>query len=320
MTVQNQLHVVFGTGPLGLATMRELIKRGKPVRMVNRSGKANVPQGVEVAKGDATNPQNVRELTSNAAVVYQCAQPGYTQWLTDFFPIQNGIMEGAAMNNAKLVVGDNLYMYGAVTGQIHEALPYTAHTRKGKLRAEMAQTLLDAHKSGKVRVAIGRGSDFYGEGVLGSALGERVFYPALAGKKAGAVGNIDLPHSYTNINDFGKGLVILGENDEALGQTWHIPNAPTTSTREILNLIYEELNQTPKYSAMGKTMMRIGGLFVPEARETVEMMYEFEKPFVVDHRKFEKAFGNIATPLREGLRQTLAWYKANPETKPAKAS
>jgi nucleoside-diphosphate-sugar epimerase len=307
-----ELHVIFGSGPLGVSVMRELLKRGKRVRMVNRSGKADVPQGVEVVKGDATDPKNTTELTRGAAVVYQCAQPGYTQWLTHFYPIQNGVLEGAAANKAKLVIGDNLYMYGAVDGKIHEGLPNVAHTRKGKLRAELAESALEAHRNGKVRVAIGRGSDFFGEGVLGSTLGERIFYPALEGKKAQATGNVDLPHSYTYINDFGKGLVILGENDKALGQAWHIPNAPTTTTREILEIIFEEIGQPLKFSAMGRTMMRLGGLFIPEARETVEMMYEFEKPFVVDHNKFEQAFGNIATPLRESLRNTLAWYKTHP--------
>ena len=46
------------------------------------------------------------------------------------------------------------------------------------------------------------------------------------------------------------------------------------------------------------------------------MMYEFEKPFVVDSSKFTKAFGVEGTPLREAIKTTVAWYKAN--YKPAK--
>ena len=33
----NELHVIFGTGPVGLAVMDELVTRGKRVRVVNRS-------------------------------------------------------------------------------------------------------------------------------------------------------------------------------------------------------------------------------------------------------------------------------------------
>jgi nucleoside-diphosphate-sugar epimerase len=57
-------------------------------------------------------------------------------------------------------------------------------------------------------------------------------------------------------------------------------------------------------------MMRIGGLFIPEAREMIEMMYEFEKPFVVDSSKFTQTFGVQGTSVREAIKTTVAWYKA----------
>ena len=226
--------------------------------------------------------------------------------------MMQSLIEGVIPSGAKLVFGDNVYMYGEVEGPISETLPYAAATRKGRVRATVAEMLLQAHREGKLRTTIGRAADFFGPQVLDSTLGDRVFYPALAGKTASAIGNIDLAHTYTFINDFGKALVILGAHSEALGQTWHVPNAPTISTRQFLNLVFEELNQAPKMSGMGRTMMRIGGLFVPGARETVEMMYEFEKPFVVDSAKFEQAFGLAATPHREAIRQTLEWYRAHP--------
>jgi hypothetical protein len=52
---EGELHVIFGTGQLGMTITRELLSRGKRVRAVNRSGRAEVPGGVEVAKGDAAN-------------------------------------------------------------------------------------------------------------------------------------------------------------------------------------------------------------------------------------------------------------------------
>jgi nucleoside-diphosphate-sugar epimerase len=66
---------------------------------------------------------------------------------------------------------------------------------------------------------------------------------------------------------------------------------------------------------MGRLMMSIGGLFIPEAKETVEMMYEFERSFIIDSSKFEKIFGVKATPIREAMRETVAWYKSHPEKK-----
>ncbi len=313
MNNSSELHVIFGTGPLGKATMRALLAEGKRVRMVNRSGKADVPDGVEVIASDAYDAGKVRSAASGATAVYQCAQPAYQDWVTKFPALQASILEGTAANGAKLIAAENLYMYGEFSGPLREDMPYNAHTRKGKVRAEMAQTLIAAHNTGKVRVAIGRGADFYGPEVLDSTIGDRAIYPALAGKSASLAGNLDLPHTLTYINDFGKVLAVLGTRDEALGQVWFVPNAETVTQRQFMTMLFEEIGLPPKMSGMGKLMMRLGGIFIVGARETVEMMYEFEKPFVVDSTKFGRAFGIHATPLREAIKQTVAWYKAHPQ-------
>ena len=41
------------------------------------------------------------------------------------------------------------------------------------------------------------------------------------------------------------------------------------------------------------------------------MMYQFLKPFVVEAHAFERTFGLSATPLREGMARTVAWYRAH---------
>jgi nucleoside-diphosphate-sugar epimerase len=312
--VHNSFDLIFGSGPLAQAVLRALLKRGKTVKMVNRSGKrpGGVPESVEIIAGDAYNASFTRSVTRGAAVVYQCAQPEYNQWVTQFPPLQASILQAAAANQARLVVGENLYMYGDTNGQlIHEQLPYAAQTRKGKVRAQMAKALLEAHRAGEVQVAIARGSDFFGPGVLGSALGERTLVPLLQGKPAEVSGALDLPHTYTYISDFGEALAILGERDQALGQAWHVPNPPTLTQRELLNLFFKEAGLPPKYSIMTKNKLRLGGLFVPVAREMIEMSYEFEKPFQVDSSKFIRAFGDIATPYAVSIKETLAWYRTN---------
>jgi nucleoside-diphosphate-sugar epimerase len=297
---------------LAQSVLRALRKRGKTVKMVNRSGKrpAEVPAGVEIIAGDACNTDFTRNVTQGAAVVYQCAQPEYHEWVTKFPPLQSAILEGAAANGARLIVGENTYMYGDTAGKpLHEGLPFAAKTRKGKVRGEMAEALLEAHRVGKVRVAMARGSDFFGPGVLGSSLGERTLIPLLQGKAAEAMGSLDLPHTYTYISDFGEALAILGERDDALGQAWHVPNAETLTQRHLLTLFFQEAGLPPKITAMGKAMLMLGGLFVPAAREMIEMAYEFEKPFVVDSSKFVKSFGNVSTPYSVSVPETLNWYR-----------
>jgi nucleoside-diphosphate-sugar epimerase len=308
---ENELHVVFGTGPVGLAIMDELVSKGKRVRIVNRSGRADVAEGVEVVGADAADTTFTREASAGASVVYFALNPSYDKWPELFPGLQAGVLEGAASAGAKLIAVENLYMYGSTGGRpLTEDLPYAANTRKGKVRARMSRELMEANASGKVRVAIGRASDFFGPRVLASAAGEQVFGRAVAGKSAQVAGDPDQPHTYTYAPDIGRGLVILGEREEALGRAWHLPSPETVTTRRFVETIFEEVGKPARVQAAPKILLRAMGLFNPPLRETIEMLYEFEEPFVVDHSAFERAFGIRATPLREAIKETVRWYRS----------
>src|ERR671921_909708 len=309
MADNGELHVVYGTGPVGMAVMDALVRRGRRVRMVNRSGRSDVPEGVEVVGGDATNKAFAREASEGATVVYFALNPPYTQWTELFPPLQAGVIEGAAAAGAKLVAVENLYMYGLTNGRpLTEGLPYAPNSRKGTVRARMSEELMEAHTGGRVRVAIGRASDYFGPGVLVSAGGEQVFGRAVRGKSAQVAGDPNQPHTYTYAPDIGSGLVILGEREEALGQAWHLPSPETLTTRQFVEMIFEEVGKPTRVQAAPKILLRAMGLFNPGIRETIEMLYEFEEPFVVDHSKFEQAFGEQATPLKEAIADTVRWY------------
>jgi nucleoside-diphosphate-sugar epimerase len=316
MTDNGELHVVFGTGPMGMSVMDELVQRGpRRIRMVNRSGRAAVPDSVEVLGGDATDEAFAREASEGASVVYFALNPPYNKWPELFPRLQAGVLEGAASAGAKLIVMENLYMFGSTGGRpITEDLPHAPSTRKGRVRAMMSKELMKAHKSGRVRVAIGRASDFFGPRVLASAAGEQVFGRAVEGKSAQVAGDPDQPHTYTYVPDIGKGLVILGEREEALGQAWHLPSPETVTTRQFVEMIFEEVGKPARLQAAPKIVLRALGLFNPPLRETIEMLYEFEEPFVVDDSRFEREFGEQATPLREAIQRTVRWYR---EERPA---
>jgi nucleoside-diphosphate-sugar epimerase len=316
MTDHGELHVVFGTGAVGMSVLDALIRRGRRrVRMINRSGRARVPEGLELVGGDVTDDAFAREATAGASVVYFALNPPYDKWPELFPRLQAGVLEGAASVGAKLIAMENLYMYGPTHGRpLTEDLPHATNTRKGRVRAMMSKELTEAHRSGKVRVAIGRASDFFGPRVRVSAAGEQVFGRAVAGKSAQVAGDPDQPHTYTYAPDIGRGLVILGEREEALGQAWHLPSPETLTTRQFVEMIFEEVGKPARIQAAPKILLRAMGLFNPGIRETIEMLYEFEEPFVVDDSKFEGAFGGQATPLREAIQGSVRWYQ---EERPA---
>ena len=307
----NELHVVFGTGPLGLAVMRELRRRDKRVRMINRSSRVRFEKDLQTEVGgiDAADPARTREVCEGAAVVYHCVGLPYPRW-KEFPSIAAGIVEGAASAGARLVYADNLYAYGAVDRPMTEDLPLRAATTKGRIRAGIAHSLMSAHSAGKVRVAIGRGSDFFGPFVTDAAvIGSRVFGRALAGKSARVIGDADRLHTYTFIDDFGKALVTLGEREEALGKAWHVPSAPAVTTRRFVEHIYAALGRPAKLSVAPRFAITLLGLFDDNLREVREMLYQFERDFVMDSSRIESAFGLQATPPHVAIQQTLAWYR-----------
>ena len=114
----SDLHVVFGTGPLGRSVVNELVRRGQRVRVVSRAARWPRPRRAsKLRSGDLYSPALVRELTQGAAVAYQCAQPHYWEWPQKFPPLQAAIIEGLTGTGTKLVIGENTYMYGDTAGQ-----------------------------------------------------------------------------------------------------------------------------------------------------------------------------------------------------------
>jgi nucleoside-diphosphate-sugar epimerase len=306
-------HVIFGTGAIGLAVLEALRRRGETARLVNRSGHARVTDDVEVLAGDARDPAFTTAAAEGAQVVYQTLNPPYSQWTEQFPLLQAAVLAAAEASRARLVSMENVYMYGRPNGRpLTEDRPYEAHTKKGQLRGRMARDLLAAHDAGRVEVAIGRASDYFGpHGGAQSNLGDRLFPAALAGKTAGVLGDPDQPHTYTYIPDIGEGLAVLGEHPDAPGQVWHLPNDPDTrTTRRLVDVVYRQAGQPRgRMRAMPPVLLRGLGMVNPGVRELVEMQYLFAEPFVVDSSKIANKLGTEATPIEQALADTLRGYR-----------
>jgi nucleoside-diphosphate-sugar epimerase len=190
-----------------------------------------------------------------------------------------------------------------------EDLPLAATTSKGQTRAAMTAELLAAAEAGRVRIAIGRASDFFGPGVTESTLGSRVFGNAVAGKRADFIGNQELPHTYSYVPDIAAGLATLGTDERAVGQIWHLPGPETVTTRALLDLIASEVDHPVGVRVIPKIAIRVLELVNPIIHELAEMSYEFEQPFVLDTSKFEATFGSGATGLATAITATIAWYR-----------
>jgi nucleoside-diphosphate-sugar epimerase len=311
METNSDIHVVFGaSGSIGSAVVHELAKRGKRVRAVNRTGKADLPASIEMIKGDASNLASVNQACQGAGVVYHCVNLPYEQWSKGLPPMMDNFIEAAAAANAKLVFVDNLYAYGNVRGPMTEDLPLLPSTRKGRTRSLLAYKLNEAEKKGKLHSMTVRASDFYGPGVLNSIAAELVFNPMFAGKKAMWLGSLDAPHSMSYVADVARGIVMLTEIDSAFGKVWFVPAGEPLTGRQFIELAFKEAGLPLKMGVHTAAAMSMAGLFSSMVREETELLYQFEKPFIIDASKFMKQFPDfVPTPHPEAMKKSIQWFR-----------
>lgn len=310
-TAEPGFHLIFGTGAAASFTGQNLLKGGYQVHFASRSGRRHklIPAECPVHAVEAMDGDEVRRAAAGAAVIYNCLNVPYQRWNKALPRFQSNLLAAAESSGARLVVLENLYGYGPVARPMTEEFPLKSQSKKGKLRAEMSQQLMRAYEQGRANIVIARASDFYGPGVTNSFLGERAFGPLVAGKAAQVIGDPEQPHSYAYIEDVGKGLMLLGTQEQADGQVWHLPHAPAVSTRDMLLHGFELAAQEPQIRSMGRLMLILGGLFIPEARQSLELLYEFEQPFLVNDKKFRDSFNQLPTAIPSGLQKTIRWYQ-----------
>ncbi len=305
------MNVVIGAGPVGRAVTDQLIAAGRPVRVVTRSGRARVPETAEAVAADIADPASAQEACGGADVVYGCVGlPGYEHWPELWPPLMEGMLRGAESEGAAFIFMDNVYMYGPVDAPRTEDLPLTDYGSKPAVRAKITRMWQEAHTAGRVRTAAVRASDFYGPGVTLAALGEPTFGRLSQGKPAQVFGDPDQLHSFTYVPDVGRAMVSIADaGEQALGQAWHVPNAPDQTVRQLLTAFAECVGVEPKIQAAPRWLMTVLGLFNPTVRESKEMLYQWDRPFQVDHSKFAEHFWDDPTPFDEGIPATAEWYR-----------
>ena len=294
------LHVIVGAGPVGAGVAKVLAERGERVRLVSRRGSGPEHPSIERVAADATQSDRLAELAAGAVALYNCANPSYERWLTDWPPLAAALLTAAERSGAVLAVTSNLYGYGPVEGPITDATPLGATHPKLKLRADMWREALARHQAGRLRVTEIRSSDYIeANSILSFVLAK----PLLAGKRAFVPGALDVPHSWTAIADAARTLATVAVDERAWGKAWLVPTNPPLTVRELATRFASLLGApAPKLSEIPYPVLWAAGLFVPLVRELRTTRYQFVSPFVVDSSLTEKTFGLAPIDLDVALR------------------
>jgi nucleoside-diphosphate-sugar epimerase len=313
------MHTILGAGGvISNELVGELRARGLPVRLVSR--KARPQAGCESVQADLTSADATRAAVQGSAVVYLVAGLPYrTAVWRELWPVvMRNVIAACQRAGAKLVFFDNVYAYGLVSGAMTETTPFNPCSGKGEVRARIASDLLAAVKAGTLTALIARAPDFYGPRCATSLYNLFVIDKLAAGGKALWPGRDDVKHSVIFTPDAGRAVALLGTSDTVWNQTWHLPTtAPALTGRAFVAATAEALGIPARHGTLGKTMLRLAGLFNGDAREMVEMFYQCDAPYEFDSTKFNQAFAFTPTSYADGLKQTVAALASKRSSNPS---
>ena len=309
---ENMRHTILGAGgSVGTALAYQLLAAEKNVSLVSRSGHS-IP-GAEIIKADLTSQEETLKSVENSDVVYLTVGLPYNSkiWKETWPVIMRNTIEACRRTGAKLIFFDNVYMYGKVTGKMTESTPYNPCSRKGEIRAEIAEMLESEMKSNNIKAVIARAADLYGPFAARTSLPFIfVFDKLMQGKKAQWFADEHKKHSFTYTTDSAKGMFLLAQDEKCNNQVWHLPTyAPAITGKEFIEAVAKELNISPNYSVLKKWMLKFAGLFEKTASESVEMFYQYENEYIFDSSKFNNFFNYSPTSYFEGIKETIKSLK-----------
>ena len=311
------LHVIVGKGPIGATTAEQLLEDGGEVRVLSRSGAPGHDDPRSFAEVhhvavDATDAEALSRACAGADVVYNCVNPPYHRWATDWPPVAHALLTAAEAHDAVLVTAANLYVYGPVRGTMTERTPLASTDTKGRVRAAMWEQARARHEAGRLRATEVRASDYLGpRALVTSHVGERLLAPVLAGKTVRPVGDVDQPHSWTYLPDLARALVAAGRTEAAWGSPWHAPSPSPRTYRELAESVAQAAGVgSPRISPLPMWAVGALGIVNPMMREIHRIGYQFTEPFVMDSTESERVLGVAPTGWDDIVSTTLAWWRS----------
>ena len=306
----NASTVVFGYGATGRTTVAALCARGETVRVAQRTRPAELPAQADFQACDLFDPSAVRRAVDDARQAVLAVGFPYDRrvWREAWPRAMRNTLEACAAANARLVFVDNLYQLGPQEAPLREDMPLTDVGAKPAIRAGVSRMVSAAADS--VRVATLRSPDFYGPGVGLSHIGDTGFGRLASGKAALLIVPPDTPHDFAYVPDVARAVLsLLDAPDDAFGEVWNVPCAPTRTPREILTLGAAAIGVAPRIRSIPLKLLPWLGLVAPFLREAADVSFTFDRPYCVDARKFARRFWSDATPYEIGAPATARAFR-----------
>jgi nucleoside-diphosphate-sugar epimerase len=301
--------ILGANGTIGSVLAKELTQYTNKIRLVSRHPK-KVNETDELFPADLSDASQVEKAIAGSEIVYLLVGFDYSikAWQDKWPKLMRAAIDACIKHKCKLVFFDNVYLYDIKEiGHMSEESAINPPSKKGKVRKEVAEMMMNAIKAGKLNGLIARSADFYGPGNEKSFLMEVVYKNLRKGKKANWFIDADKKHSFTYTPDAAKATALLGNTADAYNQVWHLPTDKNTLTgRALTSLFAKEMKTKDGCSVLPMWLLKVLGLFMPFMREMPEMMYQYDRDYFFDSSKFDKRFEFKTTSYQEGIREIVA--------------
>ena len=302
-------YLIIGAGAIGPLVAEQLAGAGHDARLMSRSGTGPSHPNISLIKDDASDAATVRDRAQGANAIFNCANPQYHRWSSDWPPIAHAILAAAESNQCDLITLSNLYAYGVPKGPMSPHDPLDAPYEKAQVRATMWRQAKDSHERGRIRATEVRASDYIGPKAQ-SYTGE-VIRRVLAGKNCWLPGALDVTHSWNFTHDVARTLVACALGEQSWGRAWHAPANPPRTLRELANDVADVAGVAHvKLSRIPSTVLHMIGVASPMVRELPKTIYQFNVPFVIDDSETREVLGIQPTTWSEVLATTIESYRA----------
>lgn len=300
--------ILGASGTIGSVLAKELMNFTDKVRLVSRNPK-KVNATDELFPADLSEAGETDRAVEGSEVVYLVVGLDYKLkvWEDKWPKLMKETIDACIKHNSRLVFFDNVYMYDKDDiGNMTEVSAINPPSRKGNVRKQISEMLMDEVKAGRLMALIARSADFYGPDNEKSFVIEMVYKNLNKGKSANWFIDADKKHSFTYTPDAARATALLGNTPDAYNQVWHLPTDKNSLTgRELSALFAKEMNVSNKVMVMPMWLIKVLGLFIPVLKEMPEMMYQYDRDYFFDSSKFEARFNFDTTTYQDGVRQTV---------------
>jgi nucleoside-diphosphate-sugar epimerase len=303
--------VLGAAGALGSACVRAAVQAGYHTRALLRTPRPGLfPESAQVVPCDAQDSNSVARAAEGCGALLYCVNAPLARWQTDLPRMLRTACEACHSTGARLVFPGNVWSYGpCAPGElVDETRPLTPTSRKGRVRAQLEQTLAGSG----IAYVCARLPEFYGPNVANPLMGAP-FRCALARRPILWLGGpLDVTVEYIFIDDAARDMLELTRADDVLGQTFHVPGVAHTSPRAFFTLVQRTAASSAGVYGLLRPTLRAAALVSRPAREFLDIAHLWAAPVLLNGSRYRERFGQIpGTAYADGIAATLDWFRAH---------